>query len=83
MSNTEFRSTMLGLMAILLMATPAHAENDPSVSGAKPEVHEMNGIRLKDYKEFEKKWRQVTVRFRAVGRWCLSRGALARSPRPF
>jgi hypothetical protein len=31
----------------------------------KPEMYEMNGIRLKDYAGFDKKWKQVTVRFRA------------------
>lgn len=52
-------------------AAQTQAQNPPvtilvpgQMPAVPPEMYEMNGIRLKDYQGFEKKWKEVTVRFR-------------------
>jgi hypothetical protein len=58
--QTLLRALLFCAAAVLLSFPVAHAE---SAKAAQDDVMEMNGIRLRDYPDFQK-WQQVTVRFR-------------------
>lgn len=47
--------------AALLFGLPAFGAEDPQVYAGKTE---MSGAKINDFKDFEKKWKMVTVRFR-------------------